>query len=146
MQHRARDSLGRFLICFIMLDIETCRRTVFLTDCVHPGWIAIRFDVLRFHLRSERATAKRVVEHRIGCSQEIFLRKRSFLREKTPRPISHGELRIGERPRFRNRYHIKYCETLHLFRMIECEAIRNATATVVSDQIKDKCDPTRGWP
>ena len=48
-------------------------------------------------------------------------------------PISHSELRIGKRPCFRNRYHIKYCETLHLFRMIEREAIRNATATVVSD-------------
>jgi hypothetical protein len=30
MQHRARDASNLFLICFVMLDIEPCGRTVLL--------------------------------------------------------------------------------------------------------------------
>ena len=79
MQHRARDTLGCFVIRLVMLDIETRGRALFLAYCVDPGRIAIRFEVLRFHLWAERAATKRVVEHRVRGSQEIFFWKRRFL-------------------------------------------------------------------
>ena len=119
-----------------MLYIQGGSRSVLFADRVYPSGIAIGFRVLRSYFGAEGALAKRVVEYRARSTEEVFLRKRCFLREKDPWPVCHGELRIGVTPSLGDRDDVEYGEPSHFFRMVESEAIGDATATVVSDEIE----------
>src|SRR6185295_11514531 len=136
MQHRARDTPRFSLICLVVFDIQARSRAVLFADRVYPHWIAIRFRVLGSHFGAEGALAKWIVKNGVRSTKEVFLWKRCFLREKDPWPVRHGELCIGVTAAFGDRYDVQYGQPLHFFWMVESEAIRDAPATVVSDEIK----------
>src|SRR3954462_2756785 len=108
MQHRGPDPPRFTPIRVVMFDIQGRGRAVLFADRVYPSWIAIRVRVLRSHFGAEGAVAKWIVKNGVRSTREIFLRKRSFLRQKDPRPVCHGEPCIGVTPSLGDRYDVEY--------------------------------------
>src|SRR3984957_7606163 len=97
---------------------------------MNPLRIAICLEILGLDGFLEGASAERIVEHGVGSSKQIFLRKRRLLRQESPWPIGHGKLGIRVPPCFRDRDHVEYGETLYLFRMVQRETVGNAAAAI----------------
>src|SRR5215469_17752353 len=74
------------------------------------------------------------MEDGLRSPEQVALRERSFLRQQDPGPVSLGEACISAAPCLENRNHIKYCETLHVFRIVQSQAVGDAPSAVVTDQ------------
>src|SRR5258707_4237539 len=114
MQHWAFDSLGRFLVRTIVFNIDRCRGSIFLTDSMNAGRIAVSRNILLDNLSPEGTVSKGVMEDGLRRAEQIALRERGFLRQQNPWPVGLREARVGPAPRFENRNHIEDSETLHL--------------------------------
>src|SRR5579863_1003827 len=108
MQRRAFDSLGRFLVSTIVLDIDRCRGAILLTDSMNAGRIAISRDVFFENLRAEGTLSEGITEDSPRSTEQIALRERLLLRQQNPGPIGLRETRIGAVPSFENRNHVEY--------------------------------------
>jgi hypothetical protein len=134
-EHRAGDPASGVPIQYIMRVVERCCRAVFLADRVNMRAITQRLDIVRPQGRIERLgsrapTAKRIVDHGIGCSRQQPLGKRRRLRQQRPRPIAGCQPFVGPLPGFGDRNDVENSETLDASRMIERETIRDAAAAI----------------
>src|SRR6266481_9089957 len=62
IQHWAFDSSGRFLVGAIVFDINRCRGSIFLTDSMNAGRIAVSRNILIENLSPEGTVSKAVME------------------------------------------------------------------------------------
>src|ERR1700735_1825961 len=134
MQHRAFDSLRCFLVSTIVLDVDCCRSAIFLTDSMNASRIEIGRDVFFENLRAERTLSEGITKDSLGSTEQIALGQRLLLRQQDPGPISLCETRIRAVPRFENRNHVKYGESLHVLRMIQSHPVGDASSAIVTDQ------------
>src|ERR1700677_1219036 len=74
------------------------------------------------------------MEDGIGRAEKIVLRKWLLLRQQNPRPISLSEARIGPAPCFEDGNHVEHSESLHALRMVQGQAVRNASSAIMADQ------------
>src|SRR5258705_12048952 len=91
MEHRTFDTLGRFLVDTVVLDIDRRRRSIFLTDSVNAGRIAIGWNVFFENIWAEGTMSERVIEDGLGRTEQIALRERLLLRQKNPGPVGLSE-------------------------------------------------------
>src|SRR5580658_1971283 len=107
MQHRAFDSLGSFFVLAIMLDVDGCRGSIFLTDSMYTRRIAIRGNVFRENIGAEGTLSEGIMENGFRSAEQIALRQRLLLRQQNPGPIGLREARIRPAPGFENRNHVE---------------------------------------
>src|SRR5260370_32897967 len=67
-----------------------------------------------------------------------MLGQRLFLGQETPVPVCLSQSRICVVPRFGNRNHVEYSETLHVLRMIQGHTVADASSSVVTDQYESR--------
>src|ERR1700747_391044 len=134
MQHRAFDSLGRFLVRTIMFDIDRCRGSIFLADSMDASGIAKGGNVFFENVRAEGTLSEGVIESGLRRTEQIALRERGLLRQQTPGPEGLREARIRPVPCFENWNHIEDSETLHFLRMIQGHTVRDASSAIMAHQ------------
>src|SRR5262249_4496096 len=73
MQHRAFDASGSFLVCAIVLDIDGCCGSIFLTDAMNAGGIAKGYKVLVENLCAKGTVSEGILENGLGSAKQIVL-------------------------------------------------------------------------
>ncbi len=79
MQHRAFDSPGCFLVSTIVFDIDRGCGSIFLTDAMNAGRIAIGGKVFFENLWTKGTVPKGILENGLGSTEQIALRERLLL-------------------------------------------------------------------
>src|ERR1700723_1231599 len=134
MEHGTFDSLRRIFVSTIVFDIDGRSRSIFLADSVNARRIAIGGDVLLENFWSEGTLAERIMEDGLGCAEKILLRKRILLRQQNPGPVGLSKARVGPAPCFEDGNYVENGESLHVLRMVESQAVRDPSSTIVADQ------------
>src|ERR1700730_16871356 len=140
-KQRAGDLLAGRAIGLIMREISRAAGAIILADGVEPNGIVEEGVIVRKRARIEGGE---VLAFGSGCRTPIEeedrvladhgFGKRMRQREESPMPRAHGHARVHMMPHRPGRHDIEHCNLREASRVIECEAIADPAAAVMTGE------------